>query len=111
VEYAPELHRIAQKNIAGYSSERQRCRQIESVCMDARDFEFPLGPLVVYLFNPFSEPTFVRVLKNLRRSIEQAPRRVYIAYRFTEFEKLLAESGWLEKIEGTQQWAMYGAIG
>jgi len=107
VEFMPELHRAAQKNIAGYSNDRQRCRQIEAVCMDARDFEFPPGPLVVYLFNPFSEATFARVLENLRRSVEQTPRPVYVAYRFTEFEQLLAQAEWLEKIAGTEQWAVY----
>ena len=107
VEFMPELHHAAQKNIAGYSNDRQRCRQIETVCMDARDFQFPLEPLVVYLFNPFSEPTFAQVLENLRRSVEQTPRPVYIAYRFTEFENLLAQAAWLEKIAGTEQWAVY----
>jgi len=80
---------------------------IESICMDARDFQFPQGPLVVYLFNPFSESTFAQVLENLRRSVRQASRPVYIAYRFTEHEKVLAEAGWLEKIAGTEQWAVY----
>src|ERR1043166_8794173 len=92
VEFMPELHRAAQENIPRYASERQQCRQIESICMDARDFVFPDGPLVVYLFNPFSESTFARVLENLRQSVQQAPRPLYIAYRFTEFEKLLAQS-------------------
>jgi hypothetical protein len=64
--------------------------------------------LVVYLFNPFSESTFTHVLQNLRRSVEQTPRQVYIAYRFTEFENLLAQATWLEKIAGTEQWAVYG---
>jgi hypothetical protein len=109
VECVPELHRAAQKNIAGYSSDRQRCRCIEALCMDARDFEFPPEPLAVYLFNPFSEPTFAAVLEKLRRSFEQAPRAVYIAYRFTEFEGLLAESGWLKKVAGTEQWAVHEA--
>jgi len=108
VEFMPELHRAAQENIAGYSSDRQRCRLIESVCMDARDFQFPPEPLVAYLFNPFSEATFVAVLENLRQSVEQSPRPVYIAYRFTEFEPLLAHAEWLEKIAGTEQWAVYG---
>jgi SAM-dependent methyltransferase len=111
VEFMPELHRAAQKNIAGYSNDRQRCRQIETLCMDARDFRFPLGPLVVYLFNPFSEPTFAQVLELLRRSLEQDPRLVYIAYRFTEFESLLMQSDWLEKIAGSEQWAVYGNRG
>ena len=107
VEFMPELHRAAQKNIAGYSNDRQRCRLIESVCMDARDFEFPPEPLVAYLFNPFSESTFVAVLENVRQSVEQSPRPVYIAYRFTEFEPLLARTEWLEKIAGAEQWAVY----
>jgi SAM-dependent methyltransferase len=107
IEFMPELHRAAEKNIAGYSSDRQRCRRIEAVCVDARDFQFPAGPLVVYLFNPFSEPTFARVMENLQRSVEQSPRPVYIAYRFTEFENLLARAEWLEKVAGAEQWALY----
>jgi SAM-dependent methyltransferase len=108
VEFMPELHRAAQTSIANYSNDRQLCGKIETVCMDARDFQFPLEPLVVYLFNPFSESTFTHVLQNLRRSVEQTPRQVYIAYRFTEFENLLAQATWLEKIAGTEQWAVYG---
>jgi hypothetical protein len=48
------------------------------------------------------------VLENLERSIEQAPRPVYIAYRFTEFEGLLTQAVWLEKVAGEEQWAVYG---
>jgi SAM-dependent methyltransferase len=108
VEFMPELHRTAQKNIACYPNDREQCRQIETVCMDAREFQFPDGPLVVYLFNPFPESTFAQVLENLRLSVEQAPRPVYIAYRFTEFENLLAQADWLKKLAGTEQWAVYG---
>jgi SAM-dependent methyltransferase len=107
VEFMPEWHRVAQQNIATYSNDRQRCRRIEAVCMDARDFQFPPEPLVVYLFNPFAESTFTQVLDNLRHSAEQTPRPVYIAYRFTEFEGLLAHATWLEKIAGAEQWAVY----
>ena len=108
VEFMPELHRAAQKNIVSYSNDRQQCRQIDAVCMDARDFRFPLDPLVVYLFNPFEESAFARVLDNLHRSAEQTLRPIYIAYRFTEFENLLAQEPWLEKIAGAEQWAVYG---
>jgi hypothetical protein len=111
VEFMPCLHRAAQKNIASYCNDRQQRRQIEAVCMDARDFQFPLEPMVVYLFNPFSEATFSQVLGNLRRSVDQAPREIYVAYRYTEHEKLLTEAEWLGKIAGTEQWAVYGNRG
>jgi hypothetical protein len=107
VEFMPDLCRAAQENIARYSSEQRKCERMEMVCLDACDFQFPAEPLVVYQFNPFSEPVFVKVLENLRLSVEQTPRPVFIAYRYTEHEKLLAEAAWLEKIAGTEQWAMY----
>jgi len=107
VEIIPDLCRVARKNIADYTGNRQQCRQMNVLCQDARDFEFPAGPLVVYLFNPFSEPTFAAVLENLRKSVELTPRPVYVAYRFTEFEGLLAQAGWLEKIASEEQWAVY----
>ena len=93
VEFMPELRRAAQKNIAGYSSDRQRCRQIEAICMDARDFQFPSRAAGGVSVQPFLRTDVRTVLENLRRSVEQAPRPVYIAYRFTEFENLLAQSG------------------
>jgi SAM-dependent methyltransferase len=80
---------------------------IESFCMDARDFEFPAGPLVVYLFNPFPEPVLAAVLEKLRESLQRSPRPMFLAYRFPEFEPLLRKCGWLEKVAGTQQWAVW----
>lgn len=107
VEFMPELHCAALKNIAGFASDRQRCSRIDALCMDARDFQFPPGPLVVYLFNPFSESTFAHVLENLRCSLEQSPRPIYVAYRFQEFESLLAQAAWLERVDRTEQWVVY----
>ena len=109
VEFMPDLCRDAQENIANYSAnhsnDRQKCQQMEMVCLDACDFQFPTEPLVVYLFNPFSEPVFVKVLENLRRSVEQAPRPVYIAYRYTGM-KSFGTIGLAEKTGSTEQWAI-----
>ena len=113
VEFMPDLCRAAEENIASYSAssnDRQKCQRMEMVCADACDFQFPTEPLVVYLFNPFSEPMFAKVLENLRLSVEQVARPVYVAYRYTEHEKLLAEAMWLEKIAGTEQWAVYRRV-
>lgn len=108
VEYIPALHRVAQENISKFASEhRQLKTQMVSLCMDARDYQFPAEPLVLYLFNPFPEPVFAAVLDKLRRSIAKSPRPVFIAYRYLEFEALLARCDWLEKIAGTEQWAVY----
>ena len=55
VELLPELHQIAQENLARYKSESQKCFALEAVCGDAIDFAFPVEPLVIFLFNPLPE--------------------------------------------------------
>lgn len=107
VEFMPECHRVAQKNIAKFAAANPSVPEMESLCMDARDFDFPAEPLVVYLFNPFPEPVFVVVMERLRQSALTTPRPLFLAYRYTEFESLLRECGWLEKIARTEQWTVY----
>jgi hypothetical protein len=82
-------------------------RRIVGNGVDARDFEFPPGPLVLYLFNPFAESAFVAVMERLRRSLLENPRPVFMAYRYIEFEALLEQSDWLERIASTEQWVVY----
>jgi hypothetical protein len=110
VEFVPEWHRAAEENIRKSSAAHAGSSPIESICMDARDFEFPTGPLVVYLFNPFLESTFVALMERLRQSLLENPRPVFVQYRYIEFEGLLAKYDWLEKIESTEQWAVYRVI-
>lgn len=103
VELMPELHQIAQRNIAALGS------RAESFCMDAREFEFPPVQFVLYLFNPFPEAVMKRVMANLENFLAQHPREVYVAYRYPELEAMLAQSPALEKIDGTEQWVVYRA--
>lgn len=106
VELLHELHRVAEENIRKFSASHPHAC-IASHAGDARDFRLPAEPLVVYLFNPFPEPTFAEILEKLRKSVAQAPRPVFIAYRYIEFEKLLSNSKWLEKVAGSEQWAVW----
>ncbi len=110
VEFMLEWHQTAEANIRKFAESHHGCPPMESLCMDARDFEFPEEPTVVYLFNPFPEPVLARVLERLRESLRRKPRPVFVAYRYLEFEKLLQQCDWLEKIAGTEQWAVYGFI-
>jgi hypothetical protein len=111
VEFMPEWHRIAEQNIRKFRASSGSALPIESVCMDARDFEFPNDPLVIYLFNPFPEPVFVVVLERLRQSLLENPRPMLLAYRYLEFESLIQKQLWLEKIAATEQWAVYKESG
>ena len=107
VELLPELDRIAQDNIKRYKSESQKCFTIESIRGDARDFAFPPEPMILYLFNPLPEPGLVSLLANLKRSLEQNPRPVFVLYHNPLLEHVLAANQWLRKFGGTHQYSLY----
>jgi SAM-dependent methyltransferase len=111
VEVLPELHEVAQENLARYKSESQKCLTLEAVCGDATDFLFPVEPLVLYLFNPLPESGLRRVLANLDRSLSDYPRKTYVLYHNPLLERLLGESRELTKMGGTQQYSIYASRG
>jgi SAM-dependent methyltransferase len=111
VEFMPELHQACVENIRAFNEARGEPGRLEALCIDARDFQFPPDPLVVYLFNPFPEPVFVAVLENLRESSAENFRPIFIAYRYPELERILMEATWLAKIAGREQWVIYGTLG
>ncbi len=111
VEVIAELHHAAEENIRVYRSPTQRCRQIESVLADARKFELPEEPLVLYLFNPLPERAFSEVLQRLAKSLTGAPRPAWVVYHNPLLEGALDASGFLEKAGGTPQYSVYRTTG
>ena len=110
VELMAELHRAAEQNIRAYRSPTQRCSRVASTLGDAREFELPAEPLVLYLFNPLPERALSEVLERLRKSLAQAPRPVWVVYHNPLLEGTLGAAGFLERIGGTAQYSVYRAI-
>jgi SAM-dependent methyltransferase len=75
VEFSPPLHEIARQNVATLGRHAAR---VETLVMDAAEYEPPLEPLVLYFFNPFDAPVMRRVLARVRASLERRPRPVYV---------------------------------
>jgi SAM-dependent methyltransferase len=107
VEAVPALHRVAVENIRRYKGPTQRCFDLESLCGDARDFQFPLAPLVLFLFNPLPEAGLRLVMANLQASLQEHPRRVYAVYHNPLLEHVLAEDGGLGRLRGDLRYALY----
>jgi hypothetical protein len=80
VEFSEELHRIALDNISRFHSDIAKCKEVESICMDA--VEYPLADecLVCYFCNPFDAAIMAQVLSNIRKSFLQNPREIFIVY-------------------------------
>ena len=109
VEVQPDLHAIAEQNIETFDVPGRQCAWIESACMDAREFEFPETPLLVYLFNPFPDYVLRAVLENLGRSLAVNPRTVYVAYNAPFEQHAFDGLDWLEKIVQHERYQIYSA--
>jgi hypothetical protein len=78
LEIAQELHREATQNISRYRHPSQRCAIVESINLDALEYVFPDGNLILYLFNPFLPEVLEKVFANLEHSLAQHPRHVIV---------------------------------
>lgn len=107
VELLPELNRVACENLGVYKNEMQRCFAIESICGDARLFEFPPEPTVLYLFNPFPESGLSTVIRNLETSDQNAPRPTIVLYYNPVHEHILARNSMLRKVGGSHQFSVF----
>jgi hypothetical protein len=110
IELLAELDAVAQKNIALYHSEQQKCLSIASQAGDARDFVFPSEPTVLYLFDPFPDFVLRTVLSNLRKSLTDDPRPAFVIYHNLVHERVFAASAWLQPIYRSPQFAIYRGL-
>jgi len=110
MELLAELNEVAVQNIARYRGEEQRCFAIESHAGDARRFDFPAEPTMLYLFNPFPRHVWREVLANAERSLQAAPREFYLIYHNPVHEDILRAQSWLKLIGGTYQFSLYEAV-
>jgi SAM-dependent methyltransferase len=109
VELLPQLAQIARENVERYQSAARKCFALEVICGDAREFDFPSEPSVIYLFNPFTETGFCKLIERMEDSLRADPRMVYVLYHNPLHERVLAECGALRRIAGTHQYAVYAS--
>jgi SAM-dependent methyltransferase len=99
LELAEELHKAAIENISSYRSRTQKCLSIHSRLQDANEFDFPMSPLFVYLFNPmFGDGVFTNILQRLQRSFDDQPRHIIIVYFNPTRKALLDDLDFLEPV-------------
>jgi len=91
VEFVPELHAAATRNISLYQPAARQCQDVQCILSDVRDFVFPPVPLVIFMWHPFVGPVFERVMTNLEDSLRSDPREVYLVYLKPEFEHVVIE--------------------
>ena len=106
VELSPELHRIAAANLPIYLRSDVDAQRFAMLHADAADFPWTNelasqtldGPLLIFLYNPFSRPVLEKFLKRLRAALDAVPRAVYFLFINPELDGVLLRQSWIEKL-------------
>lgn len=107
VEFSPELHEIARRNLAKLRPKRRRCLKIECVHLNAMNYVLPDEPLVCYFNNPFDAAVMEPVVEILRSSYSSHPRPIVIAYYNPKEASLFSKAAWLREyfvLENVRVW-------
>jgi len=99
VELAPQLYEVAVANLARFPANERRAGIVEFKLADAAEFpwgESLAGPLLLFLYNPFSRPVLEKFLARLHASLLDRP--VYVLYVNPELDAVLARQPWIEKL-------------
>ena len=110
VELISGLHRAAEENVRAYLSSTNSASNIEVICQDARDFDFPLSPLVIYLFNPLPEPGLRALVAKIERSWQKMPRNVWVLYHNPLMEQILMESPHMQREKRNAQFSLFKIV-
>ncbi len=111
IELSEQLHRTAEANVRLYKPTTQQCSTFDLKCMNALDYAYGEGPLVLFLFDPFGREVLADAIANLEASLKASPREAYIVYVYPQYEDLLQNSTALRKIKHGgprwQPWSQY----
>lgn len=80
IEHSHELHKHAERNLKHYLTTTRSLALFELFNIDALDFRYPLKPTILFLFNPFMNDVMTRFIKNLKTSLIESPRHVWMVY-------------------------------
>lgn len=91
VELHPGLARIARRNLAVWRGAGRERTPATVVCADAVEFEWPAGPCMAFLFNPFGAVVMRGLLKALAKTFRGRAGELDILYVNNEQESVLEE--------------------
>ncbi|MBO9505687.1 MULTISPECIES: hypothetical protein [Qipengyuania] len=103
VEYSRKLHDIAQINARLFTERGGPLVKPEFWQGDARDFLLPEGPLLLYLYNPFSSAILDEFINRIEQAATDEARTIYLAYVNPEhLDSLKSRSLWMQIAESSK---------
>jgi cyclopropane fatty-acyl-phospholipid synthase-like methyltransferase len=99
LEFSPELVAIAQRNI-DRNRRRLRCKDVQLVIADAREWPIPDDVTVVTLYNSFTGEVFDRFIEQMLASVERRPRTIRLLYLNATQQRALEATGRFRLVNG-----------
>lgn len=92
VEFSPELCEIARDNVKVFTQRTDITARIDVVESDVATYSIKPDHKVFFMNNPFEEVVMNRVLANLRSSVTQFPRKIWLIYHNPRLNGVVANS-------------------
>ncbi|MGI9538569.1 MAG: class I SAM-dependent methyltransferase [Miltoncostaeaceae bacterium] len=110
VEVSPELHELAQLNIASFKRKKGDRREFELRCGDASTFRLPREDMVLFLFNPFRGEALRAVVKGIEEALLDGVRRLTVLYLTPEDQAPFDDAPFLRLVASSSYCRVYEAI-
>ena len=92
VEFSSQLCELAKKNVDAFAKIAKSHSPIEIVEADAANYRFRPEHNIFYFFNPFGAVVLEKVLDNIRASVQEAPRRIWLIYNNPKHHTVVDQS-------------------
>ncbi len=109
IEFSAHLHALCEENLSRFRNPKQKFNNIESVCADVIDYDFPDENLFIFMFNPFSQMVMERLVARLEAHHRASGKKIYIAYYNPKHGDLLQNANFLEE-RGCRQPVQYLSV-
>lgn len=104
VEFAAELHSIAEQNLQAVKSKVDRLERVKLHCADALRIEIPETPIVAFFYNPFGKAVMEPIVRNLEQSFSSMPREIWVIYFWPDFAQPWEQSRFSEVLITQPNW-------
>jgi SAM-dependent methyltransferase len=106
IEFNFDLAQVAEMNATRFQTHPDCQSEINVVCADAAQYQFPDENAVIFFFNPFKQEIMSEVLKNIRLSARATQYR-YIIYSNPILENLFSDPNEFSVVAKEKEYVIY----
>jgi SAM-dependent methyltransferase len=104
VEFAAELHDVAQNNVRRYLGLSKMRTRFNLVHGDAATYRIEPCQSVFYFYFPFKDTVMQAVMDNIRASLRDYPRQAYLVYNYPKCREIVEGMSIFELVLNAKFW-------